>query len=268
MRLENKTAMVCGGAKGIGKAIALDMAAEGAEVGVVDIDGARSEEVARGISGLSRRALAIEANVTRPSAIKQVVDMFLSEFGRIDILVNNQGALAVDGRVPKGIIAQEEQDWDALCDLNLKSHFLVARAVAPHMIGRRSGKIINISSIGGKTGSTTPVAYAAAKAGVLGLTRALARDLAPYNINVNSICPGIVYTPLWEKYGQLIREQSRRYAGKGPKEIFLEIARKNTLLGREQTPEDIAHAAVFLASEDSRNITGQSLNVDGGCVFD
>lgn len=285
MKLDGKSALVTGGGRGIGEGIVRCLAEEGAHVAVVDIDGENARKVAGAVSAMGRKSLAVEADVTNNEKVVEAVHATLERFGRLDILVNNVGGVA---GVPAGvdmpnIATRTDEEWQATYELNLKSHIMMARAVAPHLTAQKSGKIVNISSVAGKQGSPMLMPYSVFKSGVIALTRTLALELAGDNINVNCVLPGLVYTPLWEMGATALHQRAimmakeRGVAGPipleelermTPKEWWLKTTIKpSTPLQREQTPEDIGRAVVFLASEDAKNITGQALNVDGGQVM-
>ena len=254
MLLENKVAIVTGGAVGIGRGIALKFAGEGCSIVVADISRTEGARTAKDIEEKGVKGLFLPCDVTQTAQVEDMVKKTVSEFGKVDILVNNAGGVP---RVIRGgsITDVTDEQWDSFLNLNLKSAFLCCRAVVPHMIERRSGKIINLSSIGAIQPSDSVIAYHAAKGGILGLTINLAFDLAPYNIHVNSIMPGPIKTPFWDPV----------LAGVPDKEaVFAEIARKNVPLQRIGTPEDIAGAALFLASSLSDYVTGENINVAGG----
>jgi len=264
MKLQGKTALVTGGGGGIGRAIVLAMAREGADAVVSDVDIEGARRVAAEVEELGRRAIAVRADVTSSVDVERMVQEALKAFGKIDILVNNVG---INVGIGMPFTNNTEEDWDANLTGNLKSTFIVCKAVAPHMMSRRSGKIVNLSSLAARVSSQTNPAYSAAKAGVITLTRILAKDLAPYNINVNAIAPGLVWTRMWEALGEKMRRADPQLAKMTSREIF-ELRTKQWIpLQREQTPEDIANAAVFLVSEEARNITGQTLSVDGGATM-
>ena len=278
MKLEDKIAIVTGGAQGIGQGIVLCLAEEGADVVIADIDTDNANKTADRIRAFGRKALDIEADVTQQEKAEQVVESTLNTFGKIDILVNNVGggrtepdaeAVTVTEGIPQ-ITDLTEEAWDGAYEVNLKSQVFMSQAVMPHMKAQKSGKIINISSIAGKMGSGgTLVPYSSIKAGVIIFTRALARELAVDNINVNCICPGLIYTPAWQRMAEYLWQTTPAFQElKEPRDVFLLTVDSLTPLGREQTPEDIGHLAVFLVSEDAKNITGQSINVDGGIVMD
>jgi NAD(P)-dependent dehydrogenase (short-subunit alcohol dehydrogenase family) len=260
MRLDGKTAIITGGGGGIGKAIALCMAREGADICVADVHLASVQSVAMEVEALGRRALALRCDVADRQAVEGMIQQTLQHFEKIDILVNNAGIFT-----PLGMpfLNNTEEDWNRAYDINVKAHFLTCKAVAPHMMERRYGKIINIASIAGQIGSTTSPPYSVSKGAVITFTHCLARDLAPYNINVNAICPGLLWTPMWHYIAENLR-QTDTTLDLSPRQIFEKRVQEWVPLKREQTPEDIGHAAVFLASEESRSITGHSLNVDGG----
>jgi len=276
MKLAGKVAIVTGAASGLGQGIARYLAEEGADIVIADINLDNANKVAEEVKAFGRKTLVIEADVTRKITTEQVVQSALNTFGKIDILVNNVGG----GReaetpvepLPMGtplITDLTEEAWDGAYEVNLKSQVLMSQAVVPHMKAQKSGKIINISSIAGKMGSGGRLMpYSSIKAGVIVFTRALAREVARDNINVNCICPGLIYTPAWQRMAEYLWQTVPEYQQlKEPRDVFLLTVAGLTPLGREQTPEDIGRMAIFLASEDSRNITGQSINVDGGIVM-
>ncbi len=260
MRLQGKSAIVTGGASGIGRAIALCMAREGADLSIPDLNLEGAQAVAQEIEGLGRKALALRCDVSRAEEVEALVQRTLEAFGKIDILVNNAG---VDFPAGRHFTETAEEEWDRGWQINVRSMVLTCKAVAPHMMARRFGKIINLASIAGQLGSATSAPYSVSKGAVITLTRCFARDLAPYGINVNAICPGLLWTPFWERLGEGLAK-SGAFGNLSPREIFERRVKEWVPMQREQVPEDIGWAAVFLASEEARNITGQSLNVDGG----
>jgi NAD(P)-dependent dehydrogenase (short-subunit alcohol dehydrogenase family) len=259
MRLAGKIGIVTAAASGMGRAGALRFAAEGAQVAVVDVDAGAAKATADAVAALGRRSLALDTDVGDLAAIDRMVQAVTGTFGRIDVLVNNAG---VTRRAH--IMDLTEQDWDRIMRVNAKGVFFCLQRVAREMIPRRRGRIINIASIAGKGyAGTSNAIYAASKGSVISLTRTAAQQLARYDINVNAICPGITVTALSEANvavrardeGLSVEEMTRRRNAVIP-------------LGRPNDPEDVAAVAVFLAGPAARNITGQSLNVDGGIVFD
>jgi len=259
MDLTNQVALVTGAAQGIGKASAQALADAGAHVIVADIDRAKAEATAESIMAGQRRATAVQADVGDLQQIDRMVREALAAFGQIDILLNNAG---VTRRAD--IMDITEADWDRIHRVNAKGVFFCLQRVAQEMIPRRSGRIINIASIAGKgyVGASN-VAYAASKGAVIGMTKLAALQLAPHNINVNAVCPGVTRTALSDgnlatraqQEGVSLEEMERRRAAVIP-------------LRRANDPEDIAAMVVFLASSGARNITGQSFNVDGGLIPD
>jgi len=281
MKLESKVAIVTGGGAGIGQGITLCLAEEGADVAIIDISRETATKVANEVKGLGRKSLAIVADAADSKQVDQAVRKIIDTFGKIDILVNNVGGESRFYRERTGQPYLEEEEWDDTIELNLKTTMIVSRAVAPHFVKQKSGKIVNISSIGGRApagrGRTSPVgmggegsafspmmSYGVAKAGVIQFTRLLALQLAEYNVNVNCICPGVLYTPLYQRSVPRRTQSTPETKGMTPREYFDKYIVPMVPLQREQTPEDIGHAVVFLVSEEARNITGQSINVDGG----
>ena len=270
MKLEGKVAVVTGGGQGLGQGIVHCLAEEGAEVVVVDINEGAAKKVADEVEALGRRSLSIRADVANEEDVAGLVQKTIDTFGRIDILVNNVGGSgeARWRRTSPSFAEQKWEEWDESFALNLKTQVLACRAVTPLLIKQRSGKIVNISSIGGKAPSPQIMCYGAFKAAVIHFTKSLARELAKHNINVNCVCPGVIYTPLQAKSVAELARFMPRAEGLTTREAFLKFRVAGVPLQREQTEEDIGHAVVFLASEDARNITGQSLNVDGGAVME
>ena len=264
MRLAEKVAMVTGGGAGIGRAIALAMAREGADVLVADIHPGAAEGVGKEVRDLGRRGAAISVDVSQEPQVRQAIADGIQQFGRLDILVNNAGVIP---RLGLPFTRQDEADWDRVFNINMKSVFFTCKTIAPYFMERRAGKIINISSIAGPLSSQTMPSYSVSKMGVLTFTKIVAKELAAYNVNVNAICPGLLYTDMWKSIGEVIRATNPAYADLTPRQMFERRVQEWIPLRREQTPEDIGHVAVFLASEEARNITGQALMVDGGVVM-
>ncbi len=264
MRLAEKVAMVTGGGAGIGRAIALAVAREGADLLLPDIHIGNAEGVAKEVRDLGRRAAAMQMDVTQEAEVQRGIADGIRQFGRIDILVNNAGVIPGLGHP---FTRQTEADWDKVHNVNVKSVFFTSKAIAPHFMERRSGKIINIASVAGPLASPTMPSYSVSKMGVITFTRILAKEMAAYNVNVNAVCPGLLWTDMWRGIAEVIRETNPEYASLTPRQMFERRVAEWVPLKREQTPEDIGHAVVFLASEEARNITGQALMVDGGIVM-
>ncbi len=249
MKLEGKISIVTGGGTGLGKAIALEFANAGADVVVCGRNIGNIEKVRDEIMALGRRSLAIATDVCVKEQVDNMVNKVIAEFGRVDILVNNAGT-----NRPTPILDLTEEVWDLLLDTNLKGIFLCTQAVAKHMVAQKYGKIINISSTAA-LGAIEPgqAAYAASKFGVIGFTKACAREFGPYGINVNAIAPGRVLTPLV-------------YASRTPEQVkqFIAIGESAAVLGRLGTPEDIARLALFLSSDDASFITAETIACNGG----
>jgi len=243
MELKGKVALVTGGAQGIGKAVALMLARHGADVIVADVNLEKAAETAKELEAAGGRAMAVNVDVTRLGDVEKMVESALARFGRIDILINNAG-IARD----KLILRMAEEDWDTVLAVNLKGTFNCTKAVIKHMSKQRSGKIVNIASVVGEMGNAGQANYSASKAGVIGLTKTIAREFAQRGINVNAIAPGYIQTPMTDVLPEKAKEELQR---------MIPMER----LGQ---PEDVAHAVLFLVSEASSYVTGQVLNVNGG----
>ena len=266
MDVTGRAAIVTGGQRGIGRAIAIELARNGADVAVADIDHDGAQQVADEITTLGRSALAITVDVTDQASVDRLAETAVSELGRIDILVNNAGIIGAPGWERRSRASDE--DWDALYQVNVRGVSRVTDAVAEYMKKARYGKIINISSGAGRQGQPEQAAYCISKAGVISFTQASALELAPFNINVNAICPGLLWTPMWERIADRRAWLPDNTEGLTPRQVFDTTVETRTPLGREQQPEDIGHLATFLASDYARNITGQAINVNGGSRMD
>jgi 3-oxoacyl-[acyl-carrier protein] reductase len=244
MELEGKVAIVTGGTRGIGRAIVLDLAAQGADIALNYRKSADlAQELAETIREMGRRVLIIQADVSSFDDAQAMVEKVLDEFERVDILINNAG-MNWDGVVWK----MSEDQWDRVIEVDLKGTFNYTRAVTPIFREQSSGKIVNITSINGLRGKFGQTNYSAAKAGVIGFTKACARDLGRYNINVNSVAPGLIETEMVKEAPEKVRE----------------MALAEIVLGRLGLPEEVAYVVTFLCTEKGRHITGQVIQVDGG----
>ena len=275
--LNGKVALVtgAGGKNGIGRAIATRLAKEGADVAVNDItdhpyaadqtDWQGLPDVVREIEAMGQRAISVVADVSDAKQVREMVNQTVTHFGKIDILVNNAGTIAGKDRVH--VVDLAEEDWDRVQRVNVKGVFLCSQAVARHLIAQGTGgKIINMSSVTGKRGSARFAAYSASKFAVIGFTQSLAHELAPYQINVNAICPGLVDT---ERFGHLASVLMPDHLS--PDEQISEYARRSEAavpLGRLAEGEDVAKMAAFLASDQAAYLTGVSITVAGGSVMD
>ena len=241
--LEGQVAIVTGSSRGIGKTIALELARRGADVVISDVDEAGAQSTSAEVSALGNRSMAIRCDVSKKEEVEALVHQTVEELGKLDIFVNNAG-ITRDTLT----IRMTEQQWNQVVDINLSGTFFGCQAAAKVMIKARTGRIVNIASVVGLIGNVGQANYSASKAGVVALTRTLAKELAPRNINVNAIAPGFIETEMTRQLPEKARE------------AFL----KNIPLSRAGTPEDVAKLACFLCSDDSDYITGQCIAVDGG----
>jgi 3-oxoacyl-[acyl-carrier protein] reductase len=246
MDLSGKIALVTGAGRGIGKAIALRLAELGADLVVNDLDLAIAEETEKEVQALGRKAIALAADVSKTEAVETMFSQAIQAFGKMDILVNNAGIVR-----DALLIRMKEEDWDIVMKVNLKSAFNCIRTAAKLMMKQRSGRIINISSVIGLMGNVGQANYAASKAGLIGLTKSAARELASRGVTVNAVAPGYIQTLMT---ANLPEEAKQKLNALVP-------------LGYAGEPRDVANAVAFLASESARYITGEVLKVDGGMLM-
>jgi len=242
--LNGKTAVVTGSSMGIGSATALYLARCGADIAVnYRSHDTEANALAEQIRGLGRRAVVIQCDVSSFDDAARMVTSVFTEFGHIDILVNNAG-INRDGVIWK----MTEEQWDSVLNTDLKGYFNFIRAIAPHFREQKSGRIVNVTSINGLRGKFGQSNYAAAKAGIVGLTKSVARELGKYSVNVNAVAPGLILTDMMDSMPDEVKQKSL----------------DETVLGRLGTPEETASVIAFLCAEESRHITGEVIKVDGG----
>ena len=244
--LENKIALVTGAARGIGQAIALQLAADGADLALCDVKAEWLEDTAAKVKALGRRAESYAMDVANGAAVGEAVAKVLADFGRIDVLVNNAGITR-----DTLLMRMSEEDWDAVLDINLKGAFLVTKAVVKPMMKQRSGAIVNIASVVGIMGNPGQANYTASKAGLIALTKTTAKELGSRNVRVNAVAPGFIRTAMTDKLAEPVKEAML----------------KMVPLGRLGEPEDVAKAVAFLASDAAAYVNGQTLAVCGGMVW-
>lgn len=271
MRLKDKVAIVTGGGGGLGEGICLCLAEAGAHVVVSDINPDFMHQTVKKVLETGRKSFAVQTDVRKREECRRLVDTAIEKMGRIDILVCGAGVggFAVQGDSGEPAILENisEAEWDLTLDVNLKGVFLCNQAVTPHFKKQKSGKIINISSIGGRKGVDFIPHYCASKSGVIVFSQAVALQLAPYNINVNTVCPGVIWTPMWREGARALSHTYPQFKGMAPEAIFETMVKHMIPMGRAQSPADIGHSVVFLASCEADQITGQAINVDGGAVM-
>ncbi|MDA1188930.1 MAG: SDR family oxidoreductase [Chloroflexi bacterium] len=262
--LKNKTALVTGGASGIGRGICLALAEQGAKVAVADRNVEGTEQVAADVAKTGVATLAIRVDVTNQASVDEMVAKVVDAWGQVDILVNDAGVIGGPQWWDRDENTQE--DWTYTFDVNVRGLVMATDAAAVHMKKRKSGKVINIASIAALRGGPDYPHYNASKAAVVSYTKSVAIQLGPHSINVNAICPGLLWTPMWERISQRQSRSGVNAAlhGLSQRELFDKVVADTTPLKREQTPRDIGKMAAFLASDDAMNITGQAFVVDGG----
>lgn len=270
MELRDKIALVTGGARGIGRGMALALARQGVHVAVADLYTPRQgtagyalsteQEVANTVADLTAlgvRALGVPVDVTQWEQVQAMLETVTQQLGPLDILCNNAGV------IDTGLVVETtEAQWDAMMQVNVKGVFLGCKAAAPGMMARRQGRIINTASIAGKRGNARAAAYCASKFAVVGFTQAFAHEMAPYNVTVNAVCPGLLGTAMWLDH---LIDRRVEQGGEDRQSTFTQYASSLIPLGRPQTPDDIGEAVVYLARAD--NVTGIALNVAGGLVM-
>ena len=262
MKLDGKVAIVTGAGRGLGRASALCLAEEGADVAVCSRTLAEVEEVAKEVNALGRKSLAMKVDATDADQVAQLVQETMKTFGKVDILVNNAGgggSVERKGKSPS-IVDLMDEDWDNIYNLNLKSQVYFCRAVVPHMKVQKSGKIINLSSVAGKIGDNFQIPYSSIKGAVVLFTRALARELARDGINVNCICPGFIYTPAWERQSERLWKTVPAYQEmKEAKDVFLRRVSRLVPMQREQTLMIGGKKEVFERCQEVLNILGNNI---------
>ena len=283
MRLEGKLSIVAGGGQGIGEGIVKCLAEEGADVAIVDYDGEVAKKAAGEVESMGRKGLGIYADCSDGDLVAKAVQEIMDTFGKIDILVNNVGGHSAQPprTKPPTFADRTEKEWQGYYEQNLKSHIMMSRAVIPHFKKQRSGKIVNISSVSGRFPDYQRAPYTVFKTGVISLTWVLARELAEFNINVNCVCPGAVFTPMWRRGVVGILKRLRQAKAEGTElpgryGRFIDMDNLDTITPEEfwpimvpkhQTPEDMGKAVAFFVSEDAKNITGQTICVDNGSIM-
>jgi NAD(P)-dependent dehydrogenase (short-subunit alcohol dehydrogenase family) len=251
MLLSNKVAIITGGARGIGRGIALRFAEEGCSPVIVDVLAAEGKKTSEELSKKGGNAVFIKCDITNSSQVKEMVDQVIGKFGKVDILINNAGTAGL----PKSITETTEEEWDRVLAINLKGIFLCCKSVVPHMKEKKYGKIVNISSLAAISPGAPMIHYSSSKAGVLGLTLDLALELASFNICVNAILPGVIHTDMFDQVTP---------RGVNKEDFLTDLGKMAAPMGKVGMPEDVAGVALFLASDLSKYVTGDRIIVGGG----
>lgn len=261
--LKGRVAIVTGGASGIGVGICKALAEQGATVVVADLNEQGADVVAKRLAGEGTKASGVAVDVTKRDSVERMVAGTLRKHKQVDILVNDAGIIGAPGWWERE--HGSDEDWQRVFDVNVRGLVMCSEAVTPHMVERGYGKQVNIASIAARRGGEEPY-YCVSKAAVMNWTQSQAARLAPHHVNVNAICPGLLWTPMFERLAEhrsrfALRKEQRGLKGR---ELFEKMVEQWIPMKREQTPEDIGKLAAFLASDDAKNITGQAINVDGG----
>ena len=267
MRLKDKVAIVTGGGGGLGEGICTALAREGANIVVSDLNPESANRVVEKIIKMGQKSIAVETDVRQFDQCKDLVAKTLDEMGGIDIMVCNAGVEwqpPDDAPEPHLIENIPEEGWDLIMDVNLKGVFFSCKAVVPYFKKAQKGRIINISSVAGRLGVDALLPYAASKAGVISFSQSLAYQMAPYHVNVNTVCPGIIWTPMWKRLTFHLAKVSPDFKDASSEDIFNAVVQQSIPFGKPQTAEDIGDAVLFFASDEAKEITGQALNVCGG----
>lgn len=243
MRLQGKTALITGGAQGIGKSIALSMAKEGAGIGIADVNLEIAQQTAEEVKALGVKSIALKLDVSNQKSVTEAFNAFKTEFGSLDILINNAGITR-----DAVLLRMKEEDWDAVLNINLKGSFLCSKEAVKIMAKQRSGNIVSISSVVAFMGNPGQVNYSSSKAGLIGLTKTIAREYASRGIRANAVAPGFIQTAMTDSLSDEVKNEMH----------------KAIPLGGFGTPGDIANAVIFLSSADADYITGQVIHVNGG----
>ena len=268
--LTGKNALITGAASGLGKGIAKVLAQQGALIIVADIDGEEAKLAANEFRNLGYQAISVQMDVTSIDSVDKAVSKAMNQIGHIDKLVNNAGVIGAPGWHER--IEVTEEDWDFTFNVNVKGIVHVTDRIQDDMINGAHGSIVNIAAVAGKMGNPDRPNYNASKAAAISYTKSSALKLSKFNINVNCICPGNIWTPMWDKismrqfnFGSEIFSEFSDI--KNNRELFQRVTELSTPLKRDQSAEDVGYAAAFLLSDSAKNITGQAINVDGGRVM-
>lgn len=262
MIFKGQVAVVTGGATGIGRAIALKLADKGASVMIADINEEAADKTAAEVKEISGKSSVFITDVTNLEACDGLATATVENLGPVDFLVNNAGIAGSSGWQSRS--HSTEEDWKQTYQVNVIGMSNVTSAFRSQMTKRRGGRIVNLASIAGREGRPSLPHYSASKAAVISLTQSTALELARFNITVNAICPGLLWTPMWEQVGDRYSQDNPAFDGMSPREVFDTMIAERIPMQKEQTPEDVADTVAFFVSEDAKNITGQALNVDGG----
>ena len=267
MKLKDQVAIVTGGGGGIGEGISFCLAGEGARVVVSDQSMGFAEDTAARIVKNGKTAMPIQTDVRDFAQCRDMIQKTIADFGRLDILICNAGVdgLPLDDTPDPHLIENiREESWDHVMDVNLKGIFNCCKAAVPYFKNEKKGRIVNIASVAGRQGVDVLLPYAASKAGVISFTQSLALQLASYHINVNTVCPGIIWTPMWKRLTLHLSKTNPLLSEASSEQVFEAAVAQAIPFRKPQTAEDIGNAVVFFASDEAAEITGQALNVCGG----